>query len=154
VTPYKNIKNGVKDDFNFFHSQVRITVECCFGMLVGRWGILRHAFPQAMTLKKVTGISSCLCRLHNFCIDHRGDKLIAPALPGDDVEMRAVGDKEMTSEDLMHGGEHHDDTSRMYRQEFGRSGLPSSSSILPRERLIEMVAQSGYTRPLPKSWQS
>jgi hypothetical protein len=33
VTPYKNIGAGVKDEFNFFQSQVRINIECAFGML-------------------------------------------------------------------------------------------------------------------------
>lgn len=147
VTPFKNVRSGPRDDFNFFQSQVRITVECCFGMLVGRWGLLRRAFPQAMTLKKVTALTLCLCRLHNFCIDHRGDKLIAPALMSDDVAEQA-----MTSEDLMHGGEHHEDTSRNLRQEFGRSGMPSSSSVLPRDRLMQLVKDSGFKRQLPKNW--
>ena len=40
VTPYPNVSSGGKDDYNFYHSQLRIRVECAFGMLVGRWGIL------------------------------------------------------------------------------------------------------------------
>ena len=40
VTPYPNVSSGSKDDYNFFHSQLRIRVECCFGMLVKRWGVL------------------------------------------------------------------------------------------------------------------
>jgi len=39
ATPYPNVKQGRKDAYNFYHSQLRICVECAFGMLVGRWGI-------------------------------------------------------------------------------------------------------------------
>jgi DDE superfamily endonuclease len=34
VTPYKHAKNGVRDDFNFYQSQLRINIECAFGMLI------------------------------------------------------------------------------------------------------------------------
>ena len=36
-------------------------------MLVHRWAILRG--PLACPLRKVAPLVSCLCRLHNFCID-------------------------------------------------------------------------------------
>ena len=34
ATPYPNVKQGNKDAYNFYHSQLRICVECAFGMLV------------------------------------------------------------------------------------------------------------------------
>jgi len=45
ATPFKAVKSGPKDDYDFYHSQVRIKVECSFGMLVGRWGIMRRPMP-------------------------------------------------------------------------------------------------------------
>ena len=30
VTPYKNIRAGQRDNFNFFHSQLRINIKCAF----------------------------------------------------------------------------------------------------------------------------
>jgi DDE superfamily endonuclease len=154
VTPFKNIKGGLKDDFNFFHSQVRITVECCFGMLVGRWGLMRRAFPQAMSIKKITALASCLCRLHNFCIDHRDDKLMAPALQADLDNLPLDPMSTATSDDLLGVGHHHIDTGRGLRQEFSRSGLSSPSDVLPRDRLLKLVEDSGFKRQLPKKWQS
>ena len=57
--------------FNFYQSRTRIAVECAFGELVGRWGILwrplRHELPMA------TAIIQCCARLHNWCIAHRAD---------------------------------------------------------------------------------
>ena len=50
ATPFPNVSSGNKDDYNFFHSQLRIRVECSFGMLVHRWGILRSAIPMGRYL--------------------------------------------------------------------------------------------------------
>jgi len=32
ATPFKGARSGPKDDYNFYHSQVRINIECAFGM--------------------------------------------------------------------------------------------------------------------------
>jgi hypothetical protein len=37
VTPYRNVSHGPKDSYNFYDSQLRINIECCFGMLVQRF---------------------------------------------------------------------------------------------------------------------
>jgi hypothetical protein len=52
ATPFPNVSSGSKDDYSYFHSQVRIRVECAFGMLVLRWGILRSAIPCNVTIVK------------------------------------------------------------------------------------------------------
>ena len=49
-TPYPNVSSGPKDDYNFFQSQLRIRVECAFGMLVHRWAILKSAMPHGITI--------------------------------------------------------------------------------------------------------
>lgn len=48
VSPYPNSSGsdsnqGRKDNYNFYHSCLFIRVECTFGMLVQRWGILQNA---------------------------------------------------------------------------------------------------------------
>ena len=44
ATPFTNVAGDpnrvAEDSYNFYHSQLRIRVECAFGMLVQRWGIL------------------------------------------------------------------------------------------------------------------
>ena len=42
ATPFQRVSSGSKDDYNFYHSQVRIKIECAFGMLVNRY-IMRFA---------------------------------------------------------------------------------------------------------------
>jgi hypothetical protein len=51
MTPFKNMKSGAKDNFNFYHSQLQIYIECGFGMFVGWWGILRRGLPKSMGLR-------------------------------------------------------------------------------------------------------
>jgi hypothetical protein len=71
ATPYKSVKEGSKDAYNFFHSNCRITIECAFGMLVRRWGILCKPMSTMLPIAKVTALVRCLCRLHNYCINER-----------------------------------------------------------------------------------
>ena len=72
ATPYTNVSGNeehvTKDDYNFFHSHLRIRVECCFVMLVQRWGLLRMALHSSISLPRIVGLVNCLARLHNFCI--------------------------------------------------------------------------------------
>ncbi len=39
--PFPNFSSGSKDDYNYFHSQVCVQVECTFGQLVLRWVIFK-----------------------------------------------------------------------------------------------------------------
>ena len=49
ATPFPNVSGNENmkymDNYNFYHSQLRIQIECAFGMLVQKWGILRMAMP-------------------------------------------------------------------------------------------------------------
>ena len=71
VTPFKNVSFGKKDHFNFYHSQVRIRIECAFGILVFLWAILRKPFHSNTTLRRVTALTYYLCKLHNYFIDQK-----------------------------------------------------------------------------------
>ena len=77
LTPYSASSQGswasrvYKDSFNFHQSSQRITVECAFGILVKRWGILWRSLEVALpNVKRVIG--TCVA-LHNVCIDQRED---------------------------------------------------------------------------------
>ena len=49
ATPFTNVAGDAnlvaKDSYNFYHLHLQIQVECAFGMLVQRWGLLRVAMP-------------------------------------------------------------------------------------------------------------
>ncbi len=73
ATPYSKISRNeeyrTRDDCNFYHSQLCIRVECCFGMLVQRWVILQTALSHSIPLTRIVALVNTLARLHNYCID-------------------------------------------------------------------------------------
>ncbi len=69
AAPFTNVSLGSMDDYNFYHPQLCIRVECTFGMFIKRWGILRAALPSGITIKKTVAMVNALAKLHNFCID-------------------------------------------------------------------------------------
>lgn len=77
ATPYPNInpdnseEERQKDAYNYFHSNTRITIECTFGILIQRWGLLRRKAPKGYPIAKVIATFVCLCKLHNFLIDQQ-----------------------------------------------------------------------------------
>jgi hypothetical protein len=71
ATPFSNVSGGSKDAYNFYHSQLRINIECTFGKFVHRWAILRAAVPMNITISKTSAMVVAMAKLHNFCIDHK-----------------------------------------------------------------------------------
>jgi DDE superfamily endonuclease len=69
ATPFSGTAGGSKDAYNFYHSQLRIQIECAFGILTSRWAILRKALPASITIKRAVALVMALARLHNFCMD-------------------------------------------------------------------------------------
>merc|ERR1712093_657411 len=69
ITPFPG--QGIpkyEDNFNFYQSRLRINIECAFGMLVRRWGVLwRNLEVELCKVKSV--VFACLI-LHNVCINH------------------------------------------------------------------------------------
>eukprot|EP00980_Cylindrotheca_fusiformis_P006282 scaffold1344_cov102-Cylindrotheca_fusiformis.AAC.1 len=86
VAPFKNVKSGSKDDFNYYHSSLRINIECAFGMLVHRWSCLQKPMPINFSTKKISSLTVALCKLHNFCIDSQD----ARPLPMTDLDRSSI----------------------------------------------------------------
>ena len=178
ATPYKSVRSGTKDDYNFFHSQLRIRIECAFGMLVNRWGLLRRALSSQMSFNRSLLLVMTLCRLHNFCISERlrhkersqmtGGFKIAQHLASDQAEIMLRGgvplerrsDRYLPNyvcrlpEQLLHGGEHHDDTERNDRRRTERQARGrSANNLLPRDIMHAMVVTKQLQRPEPNKWR-
>jgi DDE superfamily endonuclease len=168
ATPYKAVKEGSKDAYNYFHSNCRITIECAFEMLVHRWGILCKPMSTMLPIAKVTALVRCLCRLHNFCIDERllqmvnpidfpseeQDAAVAKPLDSDLANITLAGgaailngSDQFDPEELLHGGEHFDDVSRAVRV-----SRKKTSELLPREIMCNLVEEYDLRRPTPKNW--
>lgn len=158
ATPFKGAR-GTEDDYNFYHSQLRITVECAFGMLVHRWGILRKAMSAKFGVGKTTALVVCLCRLHNFCIDCRlgaeeslaSDTAEIVVHGGIPLERQAEGLNDKSPEQLLHGGEHFIDVPRSHLQYIQRQEQ-AAAGLLPRTSLYQTVLELGLKRPKPKEW--
>jgi hypothetical protein len=68
LTPFIGSAISVAQDaFNFYHSQLRITVERCFGIFVNVFGIF-HA-PLTFSIKVCVEVVEACVRLHNFRIN-------------------------------------------------------------------------------------
>lgn len=153
ATPYTGVSGGTKDAYNFYHSQLRINIECAFGRLVHRWAILRSAIPMNISIGKTTALVVALTKLHNFCIDENENEL-SVSTPGDALNIDLSGGVPMEPSvqanmslpmGLMGGGEHFDDMDRNTRRRRERE----ATNDFPRDRLHEMIAVKGLTRPAP-----
>jgi hypothetical protein len=152
MVPFKGATNGAKDAFNYFHSSLRINIECAFfGMLVHRFGILRKPIPMNISVGKTTSLVMCLCKLHNFCINE-SESILTPlavdvmniaveggiAFPDFDNGVDGIGER---VEELMDGGEHLEDVLHRDRRRFdGRNDLPVY-------KILEVIENKGYRRP-------
>ena len=153
ATPYAGAVSGTSDAYNFYHSQLRIRVECAFGMLTERWAILRSCIPNKFTVTKSIALVCALAKLHNFCIDE--SDAVPVLLAQDCLQLEGRGLVPMIPLDEMHqsvpeqligGGAHFDDYPRNLRRAIARQ---YENGILPREKLREHVDTLGYTRPQP-----
>jgi hypothetical protein len=151
ATPYSGVSGGTKDAYNFYHSQLRINIECTFGRFVHRWAILRAAMPMNITIAKTTAMVVAMAKLHNFCLENNDisdDNLPADALQLDingAFQMRVVAGLTLPSP-LLNGGNHFDDMPRSARRHRQRR---YTNIVLPRETLHGLIQTNGLTRPLP-----
>ena len=59
--------NFAEDAFNYFQSNLRMNIECAFGILVQRWGVLWR--PMRVSYRKVPRVVELCMMLHNYCLD-------------------------------------------------------------------------------------
>lgn len=177
ASPYPNA-SGTKDAYNFYQSQVRIRVECCFGMFVMKWGILRMAMPQNISMVKVIALVNALAKLHNYCRDESSigwDEEIEffsdeNRLRRDIVYMQATGCVPLENS-TEHGlpiptqltdiGNNEEDLPRSVarRQPIGRSArqrqeMDEHGVYLPRRVMHNLVVECGLRRPASNVRQS
>ena len=154
ATPFSNISGGSKDAYNFYHSQLRINIECAFGRFVHRWSILRAPMPMNITVPKTTAIDIAMANLHNYCIDE--SDVADDAVPRERFNMEMNGIALLASDDanadvalprgLLDGGQHFGDMPENARKQRERH---VSEALLPRTLLHQQIVDSSLTRPIP-----
>lgn len=170
ATPYPAAGRGTKDAYNFYHSQLRIRIECTFGMLTHRWSILRSAIPMNVSITKTIALVLALAKLHNYCIDN-SDRESVQHTAEDEWQHEIHGavpltrggttahaqllsnDYILAPEQLIDGGNHFDDVGgmagRYNRQRQYDYSARVNQAPLPREQLHSYVTSSGLRRPTP-----
>ena len=152
ATPVPGVHlSDAQDGYNFYLSQIRITIERAFGILVHRWGILRR--PLSMSILKVPALVTCLMKLHNFCIDY-DSKRTAGSYRRDEASIRRMARKEKgTAVSLdgngvpieLSGSGHH------FRDEPGGTGRrpvrPPSKKDWPMRKMIKHCIDHDLRRP-------
>ena len=77
VTPFAGTRlPQPQDTFNFYLSNMRILIECTFGLFVARWGFLWRA--SCFSVRNTITIVMALVCLNIFCIDCRCPLEIVP----------------------------------------------------------------------------
>ena len=165
ATPYSGVSGGgSKDAYNFYHSQLRINIECAFGMFIHRWAILRSAIPMRVSLKKTIALVVALAKLHNFCIDASDTHTPpSPALDELRTEMQggvpleattasttAAGSRVLTPRQLIDGGLHFDDIDAPGRRRRVRQYQAQANALhqeLPRDFLHNLIDEANLARP-------
>ena len=161
ATPFTNVAGDpnqvAEDSYNFYHSKLRIQVECAFGMLVQRWGILRMAMPRNVGVAKIVALVVALAKLHNFCI---GESNVPERVPqvldrdrlhmmNDDSGYVGLGNDDPQQNtavpiDLIHLGEHFEDVPESLLRLHRRRNVGID---LPRARLFQMIVDGHWQRP-------
>lgn len=136
------------------HCQLRIRVECAFGMLVQRWRILQSALPRGVTIQKSIALVNALAKLHNFCINQVREVAsgIPDVLPLDarNVHGEFIILDEVENADvcvptaLLGGGDHFNDVPLSQRRPRNAT---EHEKTLPRYRLLQQVIESHMVRP-------
>ena len=150
------------DNYNFYLSQLRINIECCFGMLVNKFPILQSALLTTRLGTAVKIFTVC-CIIHNLCIDERlerGDQttmkfplrqryqqksqLITRDILDKDADFECVDtvDEEQAREvteanaNVGLGAD---------EEELGE--VEDESGLTRKEKMIRKIARLGYVRP-------
>jgi hypothetical protein len=78
LTPFIGNFGARESVFSFYHSSQRMAIECSFGQLVSRWGILWRPLRVPLSRAPVI-IEACMC-LHNIMIDRKVGMVVAPPI--------------------------------------------------------------------------
>lgn len=111
MVPFWCAKHGsAEDSWNYVQSQNRMAIECAFGILVRRWGILWRSLE--MQWEKRTHVVSACMRLHNWCIDHNTGEDVLTESTGEDVTIAGNGERRRVSQHEVNQWLENDNTSQ------------------------------------------
>ena len=139
-TPFSGNKVTEREDnWNYYQSSGRMTIECSFGELVGRWGILQRKLH--CSIEHATMLVRVLCKLHNICVDRRLPR-IAPSgtHPGDGNDPYDNADESPIFT--------HDITGRSLDADSRPNRRARRGTQPRREDMADAIKAAGMERPL------
>jgi DDE superfamily endonuclease len=151
ATPFKGVAGGDKDAYNYYHSQVRINIECAFGMLVHQFRI------NVISIQHIVALVMSLCRLHNFCINNNDEHI--PKSKYSDVLticwtvvllILTRKDTDYRPFDLLDGGMHQTDHGRHHIRNVTRA---LGNQPLPHDTMLKIKQEKDLKRPTPANWK-
>ena len=162
AVPFQATANGPKDAYNFYHSQVRINIECSFGILTNRWRLLKSPLSSKISISRINALISCLCKLHNFCIEN-GNARPPERYSHDPLTLMDFMDSDESNESaiprpigLLGGDEHFADVSGGRREQIRlsrrrRQGNDNAECEFPRNggSMLHHVTEMDIHRPRP-----
>ena len=160
AVPFQATVNGLKDSYNFYHSRVRINIECSFGILPNCWCLLKTPLSSKISISGINALISCLCKLHNFCIDN-GNARPPERYSHDPLTLMDFMDSNESDESeipcpigLLGGGEHFADLSGGRREQIRLSHCRhqcnnNAQQEFPRNSMLHHVTEMDIHRPRP-----
>ena len=146
--PFPNTSSGTKDAYNYYQSQLQINIECAFGILTNRWRILKSPLNANIPINRVKALVSCLCKIHNFCINN-GNAKPPQRYPHDALTLmdfiNDTGSENARPLGLLGGGEHFDDIPQGQRganqrsQRLANQRQPTEDTIIPCNDMLQHV---------------
>ena len=139
VTPFPGSQLPAdKDNFNFYLSNSRISIEQTFGILVARFGVLWRRLDTRLAL--TTKILKACIALHNYCLKHKcliGRVAGGAGGPGGDRDLPGSMRPIFQSDIDGHAGQ-------PFRPGAGRGRRRQHAR---RQHLADAIAEAGLVRP-------
>ena len=148
ITPFDGNNLPVyEDSYNHHQSQIRINIECAFGMLVNRWGIFWRGL-RTDSFEIATAVVQVCFRLHNFIIDMDAEFAEPMREMGLEQELRTdiQVDDRLTENHRPKATEHGPPIDSLWFQaEENANDLPTSA--LMRRALVQRLERLQIRRP-------
>ena len=157
--PFQAMSNGPKDSYNFYHLQVRINIECAFGILTNRWRLHKTPLSAKISISRINALISCLCKLHIFCIDN-GNARPPERYSHDPLTLMDFMDSDEPDDSesphplgLLGGGEHFADVGGGGREQLRlphrRLEPNNAQSELLQNSMLRHIAEMDIHHPCP-----
>ena len=158
LTPFN--RSGLKtdtlkrDSYNFYLSQLRINIECVFGILVNRFPILQQELKCRLLENAILTFRTCVC-LHNLLVDRRimsfnGDKdktrlVQVPKSQRVQVQFHEV--PEVDESNVI-------DCTSVNQTQTNITEVDETVGISDRRNeYVQKIYKAGYVRPKVTKWQ-